>query len=221
MGVEKKAAFKIMENVRKGKGLTCDEIEKMLDAGIPEWYIDSCNRIKYLFPKGHAVAYVMMTVRIGYYKVYYPYSFYAASFSVKAEDFDLEMCKGRENLLSSMRELSGQKDLSAKDKNKLSIMELVNEMYARGLKFSPLDIYKAKMDEFLVTPQGLMPPLCAVQGLGASVAQNIVDARNEGNFFTVDDFRERTKTNKTVVELLRKNGVLKGIPETNQMTLDW
>ncbi|MDR1559059.1 MAG: PolC-type DNA polymerase III [Clostridiales bacterium] len=220
-GVEKKAAFKIMESVRKGKGLKPEEIALMEDASVPEWYINSCQKIKYLFPKGHAVAYVTMTVRIGYFKVYYPYSFYAASFSVKAKDFDLEqMCFGKERLKRAMSELIELgKEASAKDENKLTIMELVLEMYCRGLKFAPLDLYKAQAGKFTVTPQGLMPPLCSVQGLGMSVAQNIVDAREQGEFFTVDDFRERTKTNKTVVELLKRNGILDGIPESSQLSL--
>ncbi|MDR2650126.1 MAG: PolC-type DNA polymerase III, partial [Clostridiales bacterium] len=173
-GVDNKAAFKIMESVRKGKGLRPEDIAFMEDAGVPEWYINSCQKIEYLFPKGHAVAYVTMTVRIGYFKVYYPYSFYAATFSVKAEDFDLErMCFGKEKLRMAMSELNNMgKEISAKDKSKMTIMELVLEMYCRGLKFAPLDLYKAQAEKFTVTPQGLMPPLCSVQGLGVSVAQN-------------------------------------------------
>jgi len=220
-GVEKKAAFKIMESVRKGRGVKPEEIELMKEANVPEWYINSCQKIEYLFPKAHAVAYVTMTVRIAYFKLYYPYSFYAAAFSVKAEDFDLEqMCFGKERLLQSMSELSSQgKDLSAKDKTKYTIMELVLEMYCRGLKFAPLDLYVAQAGRFAVTPKGLMPPLCSVQGLGMSVAQNIVEARKQGEFFTIDDFRERTKTNKTVIELLKRNGIFNGIPESSQLSL--
>jgi len=220
-GVEKKAAFKIMESVRKGKGLKPGDIVVMEEADVPQWYIESCQKIEYLFPKGHAVAYVTMTVRIGYFKIYFPYSFYAAIFSVKAEDFDWEqMCFGKEKLLRAMDEINSQeKEPSAKDKSKMTLMELALEMYCRGLRFATLDLYKAQANRFTVTPQGLMPPLCSVQGLGMSVAQNIVDARNQGEFFTLDDFRERTKTNKTVVELLKRNGILSGIPETSQMSL--
>jgi len=220
-GVEKKAAFKIMESVRKGRGAKPEEVELMKEANVPEWYINSCQKIEYLFPKAHAVAYVTMTVRIAYFKLYYPYSFYAAVFSVKAEDFDLEqMCFGKERLIQPMSELSSQgKDLSAKDKTKYTIMELVLEMYCRGLKFAPLDLYKAQAGRFVVTPKGLMPPLCSVQGLGMSVAQNIVEARKQGEFFTIDDFRERTKANKTVIELLKRNGIFDGIPESSQLSL--
>ncbi len=221
MGVEKKTAFKIMENVRKGRGLTDAEIEMMEEADVPDWYIESCRKIKYLFPKGHAVAYVIMTVRIGYFKLYEPYSFYAASFSVKAEEFDYEtMCRGRDVAKVEFdRIVALGKEATAKEKNTLTLLELVMEMYARGLKFVPLSIYEADSKKFRVTPDGLMPPLCSVAGLGASVATNIVEARAEGEFFTIQEFRERTKTNKTVIELLRKNGVLDGIPETSQLSL--
>lgn len=220
-GVEKKTAFKIMENVRKGKGLKDDEVEIMKVANIPDWYIDSCKRIEYMFPKGHAVAYVMMTVRIGYFKIYYPYSFYAATFSVKAEDFNYEtMCSGKEVARQCLEKIIAMgNDAAVKEKNSLTILELVLEMYERGLKFVPLDIYKADAFKFTVTEDGLMPPLCSIQGLGSSVAQNIVDSRKDGEFFTIEEFRERTKTNKTVIELLKRNNIFKGIPETNQLSL--
>lgn len=222
LGVEKLTAFKIMEDVRlKGHDVSDEQVQIMEEAGVPEWYIESCRKIKYLFPKGHAVAYVTMTVRIAYYKLYHPYSFYAASFSVKAEDFDYDvMCRGREIAMEAAKALTSLgKEATAKDKNSLTILELVLEMYARGLRFVPLDLYKAEVSRFLVTDDGLMPPLCSVSGLGVSVAKNIVEAREEGEFFTVDDFRARTKTNKTVIELLKKHGILNGIPDTNQLSL--
>ena len=220
-GLERLTAFKIMEDVRKGKGLKPEYEDLMRETGIPDWYIESCKRIKYMFPKGHAVAYVMMTVRIGYFKLYHPYSFYGASFSVKYDDFDYEiMCKGREVVKEEMRRIKSLGfDASAKDKSLYSMLELVNEMYCRGLKFVPLDMYKANTTKFIVTEDGLMPPLCSIQGLGETVAQNIVDTREDGEFITIDDFRQRTKTTKTVIELLKKNGVLAGLPETNQLSL--
>lgn len=220
-GVEKKTAFTIMEKVRKGKGLSEEHEEIMKKANIPEWYIDSCKKIKYMFPKGHAVAYVTNTFRIGYFKIYYPYSFYAASFSVKSEDFDyLLMCNGSEKVKEAMKNVESQgKDASAKDKNQLTILELVNEMYARGLKFAPMDLYKSDAKKFKVLENGLLPPLCTVQGLGGNAAESIVNAREEGEFSTIEDFRLRTKVSKTVIELLKESGVLNGIPETNQMTL--
>jgi len=220
-GMDGLTAFKIMEDVRKGKGLTPEYEELMASHNIPGWYIESCNRIKYMFPKGHAVAYVMMTVRIGYFKLHYPYAFYGASFSVKYDDFDYEiMCRGKEVAREEMRRIKALgNDASVKEKSIYGILELVNEMYSRGLKFVPLDMYKANATKFIVTEDGLMPPLCAVAGLGETVASNIVAARQEGEFLTIDDFRERTKATKTVIELLKKTGVLSGLPETNQLTL--
>lgn len=220
-GVERKTAFRIMERVRKGKGLASEDEEAMTAADVPAWYIDSCKKIKYMFPKGHAVAYVMMTVRIGYYKIVHPYSFYAATLSVKTEDFNYEtMCRGPQAVKDEMRRLSELgAEATAKDKAAMTVLELVNEMYARGLRFAKLNLYEADAAKFKVTTDGLMPPLCSVQGLGESVAKNIVEARENGEFFTVEDFRERTKANKTVVELLKKNGVLEGMPETNQLSL--
>jgi DNA polymerase-3 subunit alpha (Gram-positive type) len=220
-GVERLTSFKIMEDVRKGKGLKPEYEEVMIKASVPDWYIESCKKIKYMFPKGHAVAYVTMTFRIGYFKIHYPYAFYGATFSVKFDDFDYEiMCRGREVAKAEIRRIRELgNDASAKEKNMLVTLELVNEMYARGLKFLPLDMYKAAATKFIVTPDGLMPPLCAVQGLGETVAQNIIEARKDGEFITVEDFKERTKATKTVVELLKKNNVLAGLPDTSQLSL--
>ncbi len=219
MGVEKKTAFKIMESVRKGRGLSDDHIEIMKKNNVPAWYIESCNKIKYLFPKGHAVAYVMMTMRMGYFKVYYPYAFYAAVFSVRNLDFDYnKMCFGKEKILEYMRELDLNKDMSAKEKNVYSLLELILEMYERGLNFVEIDLYKSDAEKFIVTEKGLLPPLCTIEGLGESVAQNIVEERKNGLFDTIEDFKERTKANKNVIDLLKQNNILRGIPETNQMS---
>ncbi len=220
-GVENKTAFTIMEKVRKGKGLSEEDEEVMRNSNVPNWYIDSCKKIKYMFPKGHAVAYVTNTFRIGYFKINYPEAFYAATFSVKAEDFDyLIMCDGPKTVKENIDKINSLgKDASTKDKNTLTTLELVYEMYARGLKFVPMNLYESDALKFKVTKEGLMPPLCTVQGLGGNAAQNIVEARKEGKFFTVEEFRERTKVSKSVIDLLEKNGVLDGIPKTNQMTL--
>lgn len=224
-GVDKKAAFKIMESVRKGRGITEEEAAQMLDVGIPDWYVESCRKIKYLFPKAHAVAYVLMTVRIAYYKLYHPAAFYAAAFSVKVLDFDYALMCVDESVAKAeyMRLLEVDKDAtkpeSAKDKNTISILELVLEMYRRGIKFAPLDLYTSGASRFKPTEKGILPPLCTVQGLGESVAETIVAAREEGSFDTVDSFKQRTKVNKTVLELLREYQVLKDIPETDQISL--
>jgi len=221
-GVDKKTAFKIMENVRKGKGLTDAEIKTMRENSIPEWYIMSCQKIKYLFPKSHAAAYVMMTMRIGYYKIHHPYAFYAAVLSVRAEDFDYEMmCFGRQKVFTEMSRINAlsKDDASAKDKNSLTALELVLEFYARGLSFVRLDLYTARADKFLITNEGLMAPLCSIQGLGITAAESVVTARQDGEFETLADFRQRTSVNKTVTELLKRVGVLDGLTESNQMSL--
>jgi len=220
-GVEELAAFKIMESVRKGRGITDDEERLMRAAGVPAWYIESCKKIEYLFPKGHAVAYVMMTMRIGYFKIHHPEAFYAATFSVKSDDFDYEkMCLGPEIAKQEMRRINALgNDASQKDDKSMVLLELVNEMYARDLKFAKLDLYKAAASKFILTENGLMPPLCAVAGLGETVADTIVAAREDGEFFSIEDLKARTRVNKNVVQLLKDNGVLDGIPETEQLTL--
>ena len=222
MGVDKTEAFKIMENVRKPNTiLTEEQADVMAEAGVPEWYIESCRRIKYLFPKGHAVAYVMMSVRIGYFKIHHPLSFYAASFSVKAEEFDYNiMCAGPDVAKDAYdRFMSMGKDATATDKNTLVLLELVLEMYARGFGFLPLDLYESEVSRFRVRENSLLPPLCTVAGLGVSAAKSIAKARKKGKFVTIEDFSERTKTNRAVTELLKQHGALAGMPETNQITL--
>jgi DNA polymerase-3 subunit alpha (Gram-positive type) len=220
-GVPKPDAFKIMENVRRGKGLTQEEERVMLAARVPRWYIESCRKIKYLFPKGHAVAYVMMTMRIGYYKIHHPEAFYGATFSVKSDEFDyVHMCLGPEAAKAEMRSINGKGiQATQRDEKSMVLLELVIEMYARGLKFAKLDIYRADASKFLITDEGLMPPLCAVAGLGKTVADTIVAARKDGEFFSIEDLKARTKVNKNVVQLLKDNGVLDGMPETEQLTL--
>ncbi|MCL2168805.1 MAG: PolC-type DNA polymerase III [Defluviitaleaceae bacterium] len=221
-GMNEKEAFNITEKVRKGKGVNEDEEQAMLDAGVPRWYIDSCRKIKYMFPKGHAVAYVMMAVRMAYYKIHHPEAFYGAVFSVKSDEFDYEiMCKGRQRVVDEINRVQSLgKEATQKEEKSVSLLELVNEMYARGLKFAPLDLYTASADKFIITEdKALMPPLCAVAGLGAAVAEMIVETRKDGEFYSIDDLKERTKVNKNVVQLLKDNGVLDGMPETEQLSL--
>lgn len=220
-GVENKLAFTIMESVRKGKGLTPEFEQAMIDKNVPDWYIESCKRIKYMFPKGHAVAYVTNAFRMGYFKIKFPYAFYASLFSVKVEDFDYDlMCFGLDKVQKSIKEIQSLgKGATAKEKNKLVILELVREMYKRGLKFTKMDLYKSKGFKFDVTEDGLLPPLFCVQGLGEFATQNIVDERENGEFDTIENLVDRTKISKTVVEILKQNGVLNGIPDTNQLTL--
>ncbi len=220
-GLENKLAFTIMESVRKGKGLTKEFEEIMLSKNVPIWYIESCKKIKYMFPKGHAVAYVTNAFRMGYFKINYPYAFYAAILSVKIEEFDYDkMCFGLAPVEEEIKEIQKiGKKATTKEKNKLVILEIVREFYKRGLKFVEMDLYKAKGFKFTLLEDGLMPPLCTVQGLGENATKSIVEARKDGAFDTIEVLIERTKITKTVVELLKKNGVLKGIPDTNQLTL--
>ena len=220
-GVEKKQAFKIMEQVRKGKGLDEVDEEAMKAAGVADWYIESCKRIKYMFPKAHAAAYVMMAFRIAYFKVYYPECFYAAFFTVRANDFDyVLMCKGVAKVKSAIRDLDEKgNQMTTKEKNLLTILEIVLEMYARGISFLPIDLYKSHATEFQVKEEGILPPLNALEGLGNTAAMNILQARAEGEFLSIEEFRERTKVSKTVIELMKEDGIFDGIPETSQLSL--
>ncbi|MCL1936591.1 MAG: PolC-type DNA polymerase III [Defluviitaleaceae bacterium] len=219
-GIEKKLSFTITENVRKGKGLIEEWENIMREHGVPDWYIDSCKKIKYMFPKGHAVAYVMMAVRIAYYKIYHPYSFYASIFSVKTDEFDYEiMCISHNRVKEEMETIRKSKDVTASQKGMFSTLELVNEMYERGLKFLKVDIYKAQETKFLVEENGIMPPLATIKGLGETVAKNILETRINGEFTSLDDFKERTKANKTTTDLLVNLEILKDMPQGRQLTL--
>ncbi|HIW25123.1 MAG TPA: PolC-type DNA polymerase III [Firmicutes bacterium] len=221
-GLENKKAFKIMEKVRKGKGLADEDIEYMKEHDVPQWYIDSCLKIKYMFPKAHAAAYVMMAYRIAYFKINYPEAYYATYFTVRAaEDFDYSsMCRGEEVAKAALREIEDKgNDATAKELNKATVLELVIEFYERGFKFLPIDIYKSDARKFAVSPDGLIPPLNSLQGLGLNVAQSIVDGRKDGEFKTIEEFKSRTAAGSSIVELLKENGVLKGIPESDQMSL--
>ena len=221
LGIDNKLAFNIMEKVRKGKGLNEAEAEAMAAAGAPQWYIDSCKLIKYLFPKAHAVAYVMMSVRIAFYKIYHPMAFYAASYSVKTEDVDYEtMCKGPETAGRELNRINALgREATAKDKNAAVTIELVLEMYTRNITFLPINIYESHQYRFIPTLQGILPPLMTLAGLGGNAAQAIVDAREKGEFISRQDFKERAKISKTVMELFVRNGFLNDLQETNQLTL--
>jgi len=222
-GLEPITAFKIMEDVRKGKGLKAEYEDIMQANKIPSWYIESCKKIKYMFPKAHAAAYVMMAFRIAWFKVYYPEAFYAAYFTVRADDFDAEiMTRGRELIKVKIDELEArQKEntISQKEKNVLTILEVANEMYARGINFLPIDLYESDATRFLVTPEGIRPPFNALQGLGIAASQSIASARREGKFLSIDDLQVRSKVSKAVIEILDKAGCLKGLPQSNQISL--
>ena len=216
-----KTAFTIMEKVRKGKGLSEDDEALMREKNVPEWYIESCKRIKYMFPKGHAVAYVMMAVRIAYYKVYYPEAYYTTYFTVRADDFDADLiCKGEEAIKAKMEELNSLgNNISVKEKGLLTILEISYEMYKRGLNFLKVDLYKSEATKFKIEEDGIRPPLNALQGVGDNAAKSIVECRVNGEFISKEDLRIRSKVSKTVIETLDNHGCLEGMQESNQLSL--
>lgn len=220
-GLPPKTAFKIMEDVRKGKGVKEEYEAVMKENNVPDWYIKSCKTIKYMFPKAHAAAYVMMAFRIAWFKVYYPEAFYATYFTVRADDFDAEMmAQGRDKVKNKIREYEMKgNNISTKEKNVLTILEVANEMYARGLKFLPIDLYSSEAKKFKIEEGGIRPPLNALQGLGGAAALNIVEARKEGEFLSIDELRTKAKISKSVIEILERNNCLKGMPESNQLCL--
>lgn len=228
MGVESGFAFKIMESVRKGKGLTPEMEEAMLAQGVPDWYIWSCKKIKYMFPKAHACAYVMMAFRIAYFKVYYPLAYYAAYFSIRASAFNYElMCLGVDKLRATMAEYRRRKSsnnpaekLSDKEDATYNDMKLVEEMYARGYGFEPIDVFKAKAHAFqIVSDTKLMACFSCIDGVGERAAEQIVEAAANGPFLSREDFTNRAKVSQTIADKLAELGILKGIPLTNQISL--
>ncbi|SHO50257.1 PolC-type DNA polymerase III [Anaerocolumna xylanovorans] len=221
MGVDSGHSFKIMESVRKGKGLTPEMEEEMLASGVPDWYIWSCKRIKYMFPKAHAAAYVMMAFRIAYFKVYYPLAYYAAYFSIRASAFNYElMCLGKERLERHMADYKRRgNELSKKEQDTYKDMRIVQEMYARGFEFVPIDIYTAKANHFQIVDGKLMPSLSTIDGLGDKAADGVVEAVKDGKFLSRDDFRSRCKVSTTVVDLMNDLRLLGDLPESNQISL--
>ena len=220
-GVENGLAFKIMESVRKGKGLTPDMEEAMTAAGVEPWYIESCKRIKYMFPKAHAVAYVMMAFRIAYFKVYYPLAYYAAFFSIRAKAFDYEiMCQGREKLEETMKDYKKRmNELSQKDQAAYGDMKIVQEMYARGYEFTPIDIFMAQAKHFQIVDGKLMPSLNSIEGMGDKAAEGVVEAAKDGPFTSCENFKNRSKVSGTIVDKMREMGLLGNMPLSDQMSL--
>ncbi|MCR4691035.1 MAG: PolC-type DNA polymerase III [Lachnospiraceae bacterium] len=234
MGLDSSEAFDIMENVRKGKvakgkcGKWGQWKEDMAAHGVPDWYIWSCEQIKYMFPKAHAAAYVMMAWRVGYCKVYYPLAYYTAYFSIRAKAFNYElMCLGKakanqelENLKKKKKELMKKKEkLQAKDDDTISDLLLVQEMYARGIEFAPIDIYKAHSRRFQIIDGKIMPALSAIEGMGAAAAEQFMEGARAGTFISIDDLKTRTKVPTNVLEKMKQLGLLEGLPESNQLSL--
>ena len=221
MGMDPSLSFTIMESVRKGKGLKPDWEDAMREANVPEWYIWSCKKIKYMFPKAHAAAYVMMAYRIAYCKVYYPLAYYAAYFSIRANAFSYElMCQGKEKLEYYIRDYKRRSDsLSNKEQDTLKDMRLVQEMYARGYEFLPIDLYKSKATKFQIIDGKLLPPFSSIEGMGDKAADAVEMAAQDGPYLSLDDFRQRTKVSKTVIEFMADLGLFGDLPTSNQLSL--
>ena len=219
-GLPPERAFTIMEQVRKGRKLKPQDEVEMREHDVPEWYIESCNKIQYMFPRAHAAAYVTMSLRVAYFKVYHPIAFYQSYYTVRADTFDYEtMATGRENALRKMHELMQIEKPSARDKATITILEVVNEMYARKIEFLPIDIYKSHPTKYLNIDGKILPALNSIAGLGDKAAQSIADARENGKFFSIDDFKSRTSVSETHIELFKKFGCFKGIPQSAQVNL--
>lgn len=220
-GMDDDLAFKIMEHVRKGRGISDEWQAEMRDHGVPEWYIQSCLKIKYMFPRAHATAYIMMALRVAYFKVHMPLYFYAAYFSVRAKDFDLvAMVQGKEALKEVIDNINDKGlDASNKEKDILVEMEIANEMLERGYSFQMVDLYKSHPTDFIIEGDSLIAPFRAVPSLGTNVAHRIVEAREEQEFLSKEDLAKRGKVSKTIMDYLDVNGVLEGLPESNQLSL--
>ena len=222
-GIDPLLSFKTMENVRKGKGIAAEVVETLRQGGIPEWYIQSCQKIKYLFPRAHATAYVMMAYRIAFCKVHYPLAYYAAYFSIRAAEFDANVvARGKDFVHERIHELeekSKEKKLDVKDSGTLVVLQLAWEMYLRGYWVEYVDIYRSDAEKFIILEKSLLPPLASLAGMGGSAARGIVEARKAGVFTSIDDLRKRSGISKTNIEILRDHGCLDGMSESDQMEL--
>lgn len=219
-GIDPLLSFKTMEKVRKGKGIDPEVVEKLRKGGIPEWYIDACQKIKYLFPRAHATAYVMMAYRIAFCKVHYPLAFYAAYFSIRADAFDLAIVAGgKDRVKQELDALYAIDKPDQKQKDLLIVLQLAWEMYLRGFSVEQVSLYESDADRFILRDKSLLPPFSAIGGFGLVAAKNLVASRANGEFTSVSDIKRRSGISKTCVEKLREFGALEGLPETDQMEL--
>ena len=193
----------------------------MKEKDVPDWYIDSCKKISYMFPKAHAAAYVMMAYRIAYCKINYPLAYYGAYFGIRADAFSYEiMCQGKDKLNDYIQDYKKRSDsLSKKEQDTMKDMKLVQEMYARGFEFLPIDVYKSKATKFQIVDGKLLPPFSSIDGMGEKAAEAVEEAAKDGKYLSLDDFRQRTKVSKTVIDLMVELGILKDLPESNQLSL--
>ena len=221
-GLPSQNSFKIMESVRKGKGLKEDQENLMRENEVPDWYIDSCKKIKYMFPKAHAVAYVTMAFRIAWFKVHIPLAYYCAFFSIRAADeFDSEiMISGKSKVKEKMAEIKNMGyEASKKDESMYPVLEIVLEMYERGFNFLPIDLYKSDALKFKIEDGAIRPPLNSIAGMGQIAATSIQEARENGEFISKQDIKKRAKVGDATIALLEKFGCVEGMSETNQISL--
>lgn len=220
-GLNSSQAFKIMEAVRKGKGLKPEDIEEMQANNVPQWYIESCQKISYMFPKAHAVAYVMMAFRIAWFKVYYPEAFYTTFFTVRADEFDADLiCQGLEKCRETIKTINNKgNDATQKEKNLLTILELAVEMYCRSIKLRKVNLWESDAVRFLLTPQGILPPFSSLQGLGVSAAKSLAQIRDHGSISSIEELQAQARLSKTVIEVLSQHGCLEKLPKKNQLSL--
>lgn len=220
-GLEKGDAFNIMEKVRKGKGITDEYQAEMRKHGVPEWYIDSALKIKYMFPRAHAAAYVLMALRIAYFKLYFPQIYYATYFSVRADNVDiLAMSRGKESTKAKIAEIKAKgNEASATDKDLLTILEMANEALERGIVFKMVDIEKSDSENWIINGNELLAPFVAIPSLGATVGKQIVAARADKAFISKEDLKTRGKVSQTVIDYLSNNGALNNLPDENQLSL--
>jgi len=220
-GMDPGWAFRIMENVRKGKGLKPEDIEEMRRNNVPEWYINSCMKIRYMFPKAHAVAYVTMAFRIAWFKVYYPEAFYASFFTVRADEFDADLiCQGVDACRAKIAEIEAKgNEATAKEKNLVTILEIAVEMFCRGIKLRRVDLWESDATRFLITPTGILPPFAGLQGVGEAAAKSLVTFRDEVGIKSIEDLKTGARLSKTVIDILEKHGCLKDLPAENQLSL--
>ncbi|MEX3458051.1 PolC-type DNA polymerase III [Staphylococcus hominis] len=220
-GLEPSMAFKTMESVRKGKGLTDEMINAMKANDVPDWYLDSCLKIKYMFPKAHAAAYVLMAVRIAYFKVHHPLYYYAAYFTIRASDFDLiTMIKDKESIKNTVKDMySRYMDLGKKEKDVLTVLEIMNEMAHRGFKMQPISLEKSQAFDFIIEDDTLIPPFIAVPGLGENVAKRIVEAREDGPFLSKEDLNKKAGLSQKIIEYLDNLGSLPDLPDKAQLSI--
>lgn len=222
-GLNPKMAFKIMEIVRKGKAkklLTQEYIDIMLEHGVPEWYIDSCMKIKYMFPKAHAAAYMISTLRLGWYKVYRPLEYYAAYFTVRSEDFDGALVmKGKEEVKQYMKAIKSKgKEATAKENASFATLQIVNEMLERGIEVLPIDLYKSDSYKFVVEDGKIRLPFSSLPGVGENAAKSLAKAGKKGKYISVDEIQTRSGVSSSIVEMMDEIGMLKGIPKSSQLS---